>query len=64
MNTSTVEAIEQANRRAEIHPDHVTFHKLTGRVRRSKRQVWRVDADGFLGVFMAEQWVKHCRLPH
>jgi len=57
------EAIETGNRRAEIHPDHVTFHKLSGRVRRSKRQVWQVACDGFVGYFLAEQWVKHRRLP-
>jgi hypothetical protein len=58
-----IQAIEKDNRRAEIYPDAVVFQKLSGNVRRSKRQVWRAEADGFLGWFMAEQWVEHCRLP-
>lgn len=57
------EAFESGNRRAEIDGNEVTFHRMSGRVRRTKQQVWRVITDDVRKARrLARRWTQQGKL--
>jgi hypothetical protein len=59
----SVEAFESGNRRAEIDGNVVTFMRVTGNVRRSKRGVWKVECDDLRRARrLAKRWTLKGRL--
>jgi hypothetical protein len=57
------EAHENGNRRAEIDGNVVTFHRMSGKVRRSKHQVWKVVTDDIRRARrLAKRWVNQAKL--
>jgi hypothetical protein len=52
------EAFENGNRRSEIDGNTVTFLRLSGNVRRTKQQVWKVIVDDVRQARrLAKRWV-------
>jgi hypothetical protein len=57
------EALERGNRRAEIDENFVTFFRLTGKVRRTKRGVWKYQAENIKRArHLARRWIMDGKL--
>jgi hypothetical protein len=61
--SSSAEALEQGNRRAEIEGGFVVFLRVSGNVRRSKQAVWFVKCENVRRArYLARRWVQEGRL--